>query len=85
MPEEECTAIIDITTLHARDIVEALSPDNRVSPSHVKVNCYSDKMLHCSIVITGCKKPNRILTLRNTIDDLILSIKASLETLEKLE
>ncbi len=80
MRERECNAVIEVKTSDAIHLASALQPDNLTAPPHVTVNCMAEGLyLVCRVTVLGCSDPRRILTLRNTIDDLLYSLKAALE------
>ena len=82
----ECIARIVIETAHARILYEAVEPDNRDAPSHIKVSCTpEDNSLECEVMVEGCEDPKRVLTLRNTVDDLLLALRSALEALDLLK
>jgi tRNA threonylcarbamoyladenosine modification (KEOPS) complex Pcc1 subunit len=83
---EECSAILKIKSEVAETLYNAIEPDNLVTPKNVKVKCHidKDKNLICKISI-ACRDVQDILRLRNTLDDLISSIKTSLSVLKALK
>jgi len=82
----ECVARIAIETVHARILYDAVEPDNRIAPPHIRVHCSpKDNVLECTVRVEGCEDPKRILTLRNTVDDLLLALRSALETLDLLK
>ncbi len=82
--DAECIAIIEMDVQYPDAVLNAIEPDNRDSPPHVKVNCrVAGGLLICTIMVWGCSSnPSRILTLRNTIDDLTSAVKTALESIE---
>ncbi len=83
MHGRECEAVIVVETPYARALAEALEPDNRSTPPHVMVSCQGgEDKVSCRVMVRGCEEPRRILTLRNTIDDLLISAKAAVDVLE---
>ena len=81
--EAKCTAKLKIKALKARALEEALEPDNIVTPPGVKIECKGENdFLEC-IAEVECGNPMRILTLRNTLEDLLTAVKAIRETLAK--
>jgi len=82
----ECEALVAIdagSPAAAGSLARALEPDNRQAPSHVRVSCapLADTVV-CEVHVKGCGDPKRILTLRNTVDDLVQAARAALEALE---
>ncbi|MCE4625734.1 MAG: hypothetical protein F7C35_07740 [Desulfurococcales archaeon] len=78
--------MVVIETVHAGVLYEAVEPDNRGAPPHIKVSCTpKDNALECTVRVEGCEDPKRILTLRNTVDDLLLALRSALETLDLLK
>ncbi|MCE4600687.1 MAG: hypothetical protein F7C38_03900 [Desulfurococcales archaeon] len=72
--------MIEVRTSDAIHLASALQPDNLAAPPHVAVSCTAEGIyLVCRVTVWGCEDPKRILTLRNTIDDLFYSLKAALE------
>ncbi|MEB3847229.1 MAG: hypothetical protein GSR74_04560 [Desulfurococcales archaeon] len=83
MRRGECIARIVVETAHARILYDAVEPDNRDAPPHIKVSCTpKDNALECTVRVTGCGNPKRVLTLRNTVDDLLLALRSALEALD---
>jgi len=81
----DCEALIALQTGspgEAASLAQALEPDNAQAPPHVRVSCtpIADTVV-CEIKVSGCGDPKRILTLRNTADDLIQAARAALEAL----
>jgi hypothetical protein len=62
-------------------LAEALRPDNLVTPPGLSVECAPQDGLLVCIVEAGCDEPGRLLRLRNTVDDLLSSLRAALEAL----
>lgn len=60
-------------------MVEALEPDNRAAPRWLKIECRAlEGAIECTIEM-DCEHAERVLSLRNTLDDLMISLRASLE------
>ncbi|MEB3789775.1 MAG: hypothetical protein GSR72_07800 [Desulfurococcales archaeon] len=82
----KCKAKIEITTRYPRNVLESIEPDNLVSPRHVSIECReTSRGIECKIIVRGCEDPKRVLTLRNTIDDLLMALKASLSVIDKID
>lgn len=65
-------------------VVRALQPDNVQTPKDLKIACeLGGKALICNIEMPSVEDPLRILTLRNTFDDLVINIKAAIDSLVK--
>jgi len=83
MPGRRCTAALRIPLGDpsiARSLAEALEADNRTAPSWLEVTCRADgSSLECMVEVHGCGDPRRLMSLRNTLDDLILNMRAALE------
>lgn len=84
MPEKaRCLANMKIETPHAKALENALEPDNRMTPPGMKIECKGENnTLECTVEVE-CENPAKILTLRNTLEDMLTAIKAIIETLEK--
>jgi len=77
-----CKAKLRLKTSLAETLFKALEPDNKVLPSNLKIECTaSPGALECEIIIS-CEDDKDILRLRNTLDDILSSIKVVLMTLE---
>jgi len=82
---DKCYAVIEVdvgedAVVHILDSVE---PENRITPPWVNVSCRArDAVLECKISVDDCSDPRRILTLRNTIDDLLQAISTALNVLK---
>lgn len=82
MHEGVCTGRIRLETRDCLHIARALQPDNESTPPHIRVECRGvGEALECEVRVEGCGDPRRILTLRNTVDDLLASVKAAAESL----
>jgi hypothetical protein len=58
----------------AVDVFEAVEPDNVVAPGFVRVSCRpaGSRVLECLVEVSGCPEaPERLLTMRNSVDDLL--------------
>ncbi len=83
---KECVALIELKIKQALSIADALAPDNETAPSHVNVGCEGFKSyLKCFIKVAECNNPRRVLTFRNTLNDLLISLKSAIEVLKGLE
>lgn len=83
MREGECVARLRIESPDALHIVRAVQPDNRETPPHIRVSCQPlGGSVECIVVVEGCRDPKRIMTLRNTVDDLLLAVRAAVESLD---
>ncbi|BAF34774.1 hypothetical protein APE_1147a [Aeropyrum pernix K1] len=81
MARHKCTA--EITLPGGPEIAESLEPDNLQTPPWLKITCtHQEGSVACTVEVEGCHSPRRILSLRNTIDDLLRSYRAATETLE---
>lgn len=79
----ECSATIILPTKDPDVLVKSLKPDNiKNLPSYLKIDCNgNDNNLICKILITECNDPKRIMTLKNTIDDILINIRSILDSL----
>ncbi len=82
-----CNANILLDIKFAEQSYKSIEPDNKEVPEYLNVECklYDRDKIVCVITVTECENPKRILTLRNTIDEIILAIKTVHETLKKIE
>ncbi len=66
-------------------VARALQPDNLRAPKDIKIACepVDDETLVCNIEVSPAEDPTKILTLRNTFDDLIINMKAAIDSLAK--
>ena len=80
---EECVARLRVpagTQLEAQALASALEPDNKRVPQWLRVECRAvETVVECLVHVEGCGDPRRILSLRNTVDDIILNIRAAIE------
>ncbi len=76
-----CSAVIEIESELADEILKVITPENVSAPEDLKIHCYSrHKKLICDLNLQ-CSKEKEVLRLRNTLDDLLQSIKLFLDTL----
>ncbi|BAN90201.1 KEOPS complex subunit Pcc1 [Aeropyrum camini] len=81
MARHKCTA--EITIPGGPEIAGSLEPDNIQTPPWLKVSCTSPgEVVVCRVEVEGCDSPRRILSLRNTLDDLLRSYRAAADSLE---
>ncbi len=67
----------------ARALLDSIEPDNRPTPGWLRVECTANgNVLECIVEVEGCGDPRRVLSLRNTVDDLMQSVKAALSALD---
>ncbi len=77
----ECYAKIMIRSEFAKTVLSAIEPDNVNLPQDMEIDCNaSEDSLYCSVRIL-CKEVKDVLRLRNTIDDILSSIKLSLSSI----
>ncbi|MCE4604668.1 MAG: hypothetical protein F7B20_06865 [Aeropyrum sp.] len=83
MAGQGCVA--EIVLPGSREIAASLEPDNLETPSWLRVTCSpsGETAIRCIIEIDDCRDSKRILSMRNTIDDLLRSYKAAVEVLER--
>lgn len=80
----KCEVEVEIETPYSQTLEKAVQPDNVMSPPWLRIECEAfDSKLRCLISV-DCRDSSRILSLRNTIDDLLISIKSALQTLESI-
>ncbi|MEM0340216.1 MAG: KEOPS complex subunit Pcc1 [Acidilobaceae archaeon] len=80
-----CEAHLEVESAYALALEKALEPDNVSAPSWLKVKCEArEAKLICSVEIEDCE-PQRMLSLRNTLDDMLMSLKSATEALKYLE
>ena len=83
MVGERCIGRVRVETEKALALLEAVEPDNAQAPAWLRVSCsHVNGALECSVEMS-CEDPQRILSLRNTLDDLLLSLRAALDALEE--
>ncbi|MEM1873380.1 MAG: KEOPS complex subunit Pcc1 [Acidilobaceae archaeon] len=61
-----------------------MAPDNATAPPWLSVKCEATESRLVCRVSVDCEEPRRVLSLRNTIDDLIVSLKSALDSLREL-
>ncbi len=81
-----CKAKIEIETHYPKNVLESIEPDNLVLPQHISIKCREKgRGIECEIIVRGCEDPKRVLTLRNTIDDILMTLRASLSVIDKID
>ncbi|MGC9105223.1 MAG: KEOPS complex subunit Pcc1 [Thermoprotei archaeon] len=76
---------IEIPTDHAAEIERSVSVDNVGIPEGIELKVYrGDRVLYIVAECT-CVEPRKILTLRNTVDDLLVNVNAVLRVLETVK
>ena len=84
MDREACRVTVEVKTPYARPLLESLEPDNISPYEWLRIECREgEDALSCIVEASECREPRKILTLRNTIDDLLAAIKAALAVLEE--
>lgn len=81
MERSRCVAEVELRLEDPVALARALEPDNRAAPPGVRVECRGSTVLYC-IVEAECRSPRGILTLRNTVDDLLQSLQAAVSALK---
>ncbi len=77
-----CRVAIKVEHAASKSLLDAINPDNMLAPEWLSINCKSlPNMLECIIEI-DCSNPSRILSLRNTLDDLLRAIKVGINVIE---
>ena len=80
-----CEAELELEVSDPESLWRALEPDNREAPPHLRVSCSpSSRALKCRVEVEGCEDPRRILTLRNTLDEILALAKAVEDSLRAL-
>ena len=76
----------ELTLQGPPSIAEALEVDNKVTPHWLKVVCtWEDGMIRCRAIVSGCSDPRRVLSLRNTLIDILLCYRAAIDALRAAE
>ncbi len=87
--EEKCLVEIEVEAEDPKTagaIARSLNVDNLSSPPGVSVLCSaSGSRILCEVKVEGCEDPRRILTARNTVDDLLLDLRAALSSIRTLK
>jgi hypothetical protein len=80
--EYSCKATVRVAHEASKSLLEAVNPDNIHTPQWLSINCRSlPDMLEC-VVEVDCSNPTRILSLRNTLDELLRAIKTGINAIE---
>lgn len=80
--EGSCLATIRVHHSASRDILKAIQPDNVIVPEWLSIDCRDlDGVLECTVRV-DCRIPSRILSLRNTLDDLLRAIRVAIDVIE---
>ncbi|MGC8566554.1 MAG: KEOPS complex subunit Pcc1 [Caldisphaera sp.] len=79
----KCVATLRIESEDSNNIVKSLIPDNiKDLPPFIKIKCDDiNNVILCNIEITDCNDPKRILSLKNTIDDILINIRAIIDSI----
>ncbi len=78
-----CRGVIEIESDAAEALLASLDPDNKTAPPGINVRCEaSGNQLSCIVEVEDCTGPRGIGTFRNTVDDILRSVKAALEALK---
>ena len=84
MAENSCLS--ELRLQGSASVAEALEVDNRTTPPWLKVSCtWGGGMIRCSVVVSGCNDPRRVLSLRNTLVDILLCYRAAMDALRAAE
>ena len=66
-------------------VAEALEVDNKTSPSWLRVSCtWEGGVIKCRASV-HCDEPRRVLSLRNTLVDILLCYRAAMDALRAAE
>ncbi|MFP3143574.1 MAG: KEOPS complex subunit Pcc1 [Caldisphaera sp.] len=78
-----CTATLILPSKDAYILAKSLNPDNiKDVPNYLSIDCKGDdKKLICVIKVLDCNDPKRIMSLKNTIDDLLINIKSIIDSI----
>ncbi len=76
---------IEVDTPHAREVEEAVRVDNVDLPQGIQLTTYHTERAIFIVAKCECDDPKKVLTLRNTIDDILTHIKTVLQVLEATE
>jgi len=68
----------------ARTLIKALEPDNVNVPSSITINNIAEEGMF-KIIVEFIGNPEEILTLRNTIDDLLEHLNVALKVIESVK
>ncbi|WP_292319518.1 KEOPS complex subunit Pcc1 [Caldisphaera sp.] len=79
----DCTATLILSSKDADVLAKSLKPDNiKNIPNYLSIDCKSDNgKLICTIKILDCTDPKKIMSLKNTIDDLLINIKSVVDSI----
>ena len=77
-----CSAKIKIKSSLAKEMLKTIQPENAIAPKNLSINCYFHaEELICDLNLT-CNNSKELLRLRNTIDDILHSLKIFLNTVD---
>ncbi len=76
-----CRAVVVMEDVEAEALAAALEPDNAAAPPGVEASCRAGKGTLVCVVTVNCQGAREILRLRNTLDDLVLNLRAALEAI----
>ncbi len=76
---------VEIRTPHAADLEKAISVDNVDVPQGIAISVYHNEENLYIIGECECVEPKRLLTLRNTLDDILVDINAAIKVLETVK
>ncbi len=85
--EVTCEARLELYVNRPENISKALNADNTNLPPNLSIKCWpiDENRLECDVTITSCKDPSKLLTLRNTLEDILLNVMAADGTLRLLK
>ncbi|MGC9210205.1 MAG: KEOPS complex subunit Pcc1 [Acidilobus sp.] len=87
--EGTCSVIVEVKATDPRtaeSLARSLNVDNRTAPPGVNVRCEPvGPILRCEVTVKGCDNPRRLLTARNTVDDLLLGLRAALSSISAVD
>ncbi|MCE4611162.1 MAG: hypothetical protein F7B17_04230 [Desulfurococcales archaeon] len=67
-------------------VADALEVDNKIAPPWLSVSCrWESGEVKCRVVVRECSSPRRILSLRNTLVDILLCYRAAMDSLRAAE
>jgi len=79
---ERCVAFVRVGYEAPGALLEAVQPDNIMVPPWLSVNCRSVADVVECVIEVDCSLPSRVLSLRNTLDDLLRAISVGISVIE---
>ncbi|MEB2792688.1 MAG: hypothetical protein G5Z42_03590 [Caldisphaeraceae archaeon] len=79
---KSCNVKITIRHQDSVHIARSLAPDNISEPNFLRIRCWHfGEKLFCNICVENLENPKRILSIKNTLNDILINLKAVLDSI----